>query len=169
MKQVLATGVIRSPHGVRGFVKVHPFSDDFDHFFELKEVTLQRGDKTRKEVIESVQSHSGELLIKFRGIDSPEDARFVSGWDILVPREQASKLGEGEVYTADLQGMKLVYENEEVAEVVSVMDGAQALLLEVRTSRNDKLHLVPYIKGVFVDDVDVEKGTMKLLRLELLD
>ena len=101
MKQVLATGVIRSPHGVRGFVKVHPFSDDFDHFFELKEVTLQRGDKTRKEVIESVQSHSGELLIKFRGIDSPEDARFVSGWDILVPREQASKLGEGEVYTAD--------------------------------------------------------------------
>ncbi|MBO4409959.1 MAG: 16S rRNA processing protein RimM, partial [Spirochaetales bacterium] len=156
MKQVLATGVIRSPHGVRGFVKVHPFSDDFDHFFELKEVTLQRGDKTRKEVIESVQSHSGELLIKFRGIDSPEDARFVSGWDILVPREQASKLGEGEVYTADLQGMKLVYENEEVAEVVSVMDGAQALLLEVKTGRNDRLHLVPYMKGVFIDDVDVE-------------
>ena len=169
MKQVLATGVIRSPHGVRGFVKVHPFSDDFDHFFELKEVTLQRGDKTRKEVIESVQSHSGELLIKFRGIDSPEDARFVSGWDILVPREQASKLGEGEVYTADLQGMKLVYENEEVAEVVSVMDGAQALLLEVKTSRNDRLHLVPYMKGVFVDDVDVEAGTMRLLRSELLD
>ena len=49
------------------------------------------------------------------------------------------------------------------------MDGAQTLLLEVKTSRNDKLHLVPYIKGVFVDDVDVEKGTMKLLRLELLD
>ena len=169
MKQVLATGVIRSPHGVRGFVKVHPFSDDFDHFFELKEVTLQRGDKTRKEVIESVQSHSGELLIKFRGIDSPEDARFVSGWDILVPREQASKLGEGEVYTADLQGMKLVYENEEVAEVVSVMDGAQALLLEVKTSRNDRLHLVPYMKGVFVDDVDVEAGIMRLLRSELLD
>lgn len=169
MKQVLATGVIRSPHGVKGFVKVHPFSDDFDHFFELKEVTLQRGDKTRKEVIESVQSHSGELLIKFRGIDSPEDARFVSGWDILVPREQASKLGEGEVYTADLQGMKLVYDNEEVAEVVSVLDGAQSVLLEVKTSRNDKLHLVPYMKGVFVDDVDVENGTMRLLRLELLD
>jgi len=169
MKQVLATGIIRSPHGVRGYVKVHPFSDDFEHFFRLKEVVLQRGDKTRTEVIESVQSHSGELLVKFRGIDSPEDARFVSGWDILVPRNQASKLGEGEVYTADLQGMKLVYENEEVAEVVSVMDGAQALLLEVKTSRNDKLHLVPYMKGVFVDDVDVKAGTMKLLRPELLD
>ena len=169
MKQVLSTGVIRSPHGVKGYVKVHPFSDDFDHFFKLKEVTLKRGEKTRILEVEQVQSHSGELLMKFRGIDSPEDARFISGWDILVPREQASRLGKGEVYTADLPGMKLVYDNEEVAEVVSVMDGAQALLLEVKTSRNDRMHLVPYLKGIFVDDVDVEKGTMKLLRLELLD
>ncbi len=169
MKQVLATGVIRSPHGVKGYVKVHPYSDDFDHFFKLKEVTLQRGDKTRRLEVEKVQNHSDELLMKFRGIDTPEDARFISGWDILVPREQASKLGDGEVYTADLPGMKLVYDNEEVAEVVSVMDGAQALLLEVRTSRNDKMHLIPFMKGVFVDDVDVESGTMRLLRLELLD
>lgn len=65
--------------------------------------------------------------------------------------------------------MKLVYDNEEVAEVVSVLDGAQSVLLEVKTPRNDRLHLVPYMKGVFVDDVDVEKGTMRLLRLELLD
>ena len=169
MKQVLATGVIRSPHGVKGYVKVHPFSDDFDHFFSLKEVVLQKGDRTRTLEVEHVQNHSNELLMKFKGIDSPEDARFISGWDILVPREQASRLGKGEVYTADLPGMKLVYDNEEVAEVVSVMDGAQALLLEVKTTRNDRLHLVPYMRGVFIDDVDVEKGTMRLLRLELLD
>lgn len=169
MKQVLSTGVIRSPHGVRGYVKVHPFSDDYDHFFSLKEVTVKRGEKTRRLEVEKVQEHSDELLMKFRGIDSPEDARFISGWEILVPRDQASRLEEGEVYTADLQGMKLVYDNEEVAEVVSVMDGAQALLLEVKTTRNDRLHLVPYMKGVFIDDVDVGKGTMRLLRAELLD
>ena len=169
MIQVLATGVIRSPHGVKGYVKVRPFSDDFDHFFTLDEITVQKGDKARRLSVEKVQEHSGELLMKFKGIETPEDARFLSGWDILVPREQASPLAEGEVYTADLQGMKLVYDNEEVAEVVSVLDGAQSVLLEVKTSRNDRLHLVPFMRGVFVDDVDVEKGTMRLLRLELLD
>ena len=169
MRQVLATGVIRSPHGVKGYVKVRPFSDDFDHFFTLDEITVQKGDKARRLSVEKVQEHSGELLMKFKGIETPEDARFLSGWDILVPREQASKLAEGEVYTADLQGMKLVYDNEEVAEVVSVLDGAQSVLLEVKTSRNDRLHLVPFMRGVFVDEVDVEKGTMRLLRLELLD
>ena len=169
MKQVLATGVIRSPHGVKGAVKVHPYSEDFEHFFKLKEVTLQREGKTRVVEIEKVQNHSGELLVKFKGIDSPEDARFISGWDILVPREQASRLGKGEVYTADLQGMKLVYDNEEVGEVVSTMDGAQALLLEVRANKDGKLHLVPFIRDIFVTVGDVKKGTIRLLRLELLD
>lgn len=168
-QQVLSTGVIRSPHGVKGCVKVHPYADDFGHFFKLKEVTLKREGKTRRVVIEQVQNHSGELLVKFEGIDSPEDARFISGWEILVPREQASKLGDGEVYTADLQGMKLVYDNEEVGEVVSTFDGAQALLLEVKSFKDGKMHLVPLMRGIYVSDVDVDKGTMKLLRSELLD
>ena len=68
MRQVLSTGVIRSPHGVKGFVKVHPYSDDFDHFFSLKEVTVQRGDKTRRLEVEKVQEHSYELLMKFKGM-----------------------------------------------------------------------------------------------------
>ena len=167
MKQVLATGIVRAPHGVKGFVKVKPYSDDFQHFFSLKEVTLQREGKIRNVEIEQVQNHSGELLVKFKGIDSPEDARFISGWDILVPRQQASKLGKGEVYIADLPGMKLVYENEEVGEVVSTIEGAQALLLEV-LALDGKKYLVPYMKGIFVSDVDLEKGTIKLLKKELL-
>ncbi len=167
MKQVLATGIVRAPHGVKGFVRVKPYSEDFKHFFSLKEVTLQREGKSRKVEIEQVQNHSGELLVKFKGIDSPEDARFISGWDILVPRQQASKLGKGEVYIADLPGMKLVYENEEVGEVVSTIEGAQALLLEV-LALDGKKYLVPYMKGIFVSDVDLENGTIKLLKRELL-
>ena len=167
MKQVLATGIVRAPHGVKGFVRVKPYSDDFKHFFSLKEVTLQREGKSRNVEIEQVQNHSGELLVKFKGIDSPEDARFISGWDILVPRQQASRLGKGEVYIADLPGMKLVYENEEVGEVVSTIEGAQALLLEV-LALDGKKYLVPYMKGIFVSDVDLEKGTIKLLKKELL-
>lgn len=167
MKQFLATGVIRSPHGVKGFVKVHSYSGSTDHFSKIKTVQLQKNDKTKTLEIESVQKSNGELFIKFSGIDSPEEARFISGWDILVPREQASKLGKGKVYIADLISMKLIYDNEEVGVVESVLDGTQAPLLEVRC-KDDKIRIVPYIKKVFVDDVDVEKQTMTLLKRELL-
>ena len=167
MKQFLATGVIRSPHGVRGFVRVLSYSGQTDHFYKLKEVQLEKDGRTRTLEIEDVRKISGDLLVKFSGIDSPEEARLISGWDILVPRQQASKLGKGKIYTADLVDMKLVYDGKEAGFVKSVIEGTQAPLMEVVCS-DGSLHIVPYLKGIFVDDVDVENGCMKLLKPELL-
>lgn len=173
MKQVLTTGVIKSPHGIKGYLKVHPFADDFSHFFSLSSIVASKNGKEKNLEIEQVQSYNGELLVKFKGIDTPEDAKLLSGWDLLVPRSQASKLENGEIYSADLVGMKLVYFNEETGEkeelgsVISVMEGAQALLMEVRC--NDlKNRIVPFIRGIFVDDIDVENGSMKILKKELV-
>ena len=63
--------------------------------------------------------------------------------------------------------MKLVYGDEEVGEVVSTIEGAQALLLEV-LALDGRKYMVPYMKGMFVDNVDPEEGTMTLLVRELL-
>lgn len=167
MKQFLATGSIRSPYGVKGFVKVFSYSGKTDHFKKLKEVTLEKNGKTKTLEIESVQVRSGDILVKFLGIDSPEEARFISGWDILVPREQASKLEKGKIYLADLENMRLLYDNEEVGVVESVSEGPQAALLEVR-AKDGKIYIVPLLRGIFVDDIDVQNGTMKLLKRELL-
>ena len=57
MKQILATGVIRSPHGLKGFVKVHSYSDDTSHFSDLTEVTLEKNGKQRKEEIENLKTN----------------------------------------------------------------------------------------------------------------
>lgn len=168
MKQFLATGVIRSPHGVKGHVKVLSYSGKTDHFKKLKQVVLEKDGKTKTLEIESIQKSAGDVLIKFVGINSPEEARFISGWDILVPREQASKLDKNKVYTADLLGMRLIYDKEEVGVVKSVFDGPQALLMEVEC-RDGKIRIVPYLKGIFVDDVNVENETMTLLKPELVN
>lgn len=167
MKQVLTTGIIRSPHGIKGFLKVHPYADDFSHFFKLKEVIAEKNFRQKVLQIEEVQNYNGELLIKFNGIDNPEDARLLSGWELLIPRGQASKLGKNEIYTADLIGMKLIYDKEESGEVVSLFDGAQALMMEVRCN-DSKIRVVPFLVGIFVDQVDVEKGTMRLLNRDLV-
>lgn len=168
MKQILATGVVRAPHGVRGYMKVHPYSDDASHFAGLSKVTLSKDGRTKTAEIDEVQNFCGELLVKFRGIDNPEDGRLISGWEILVPREQASKLKKGDVYIADLVGLKLIYDNEEVGNVVSVLDGAQAPLLEV-VCRDGKKRLVPFLKDIYISDVNLEKGTVKLLVRELVE
>ena len=43
MEQFLRVGVITSPHGVRGEVKVFPTTDDINRFKKLKEVFLDTG------------------------------------------------------------------------------------------------------------------------------
>ena len=51
MEQFLQVGVITSPHGVRGEVKVFPTTDDVTRFKKLKEVILEekRGQRTLAE------------------------------------------------------------------------------------------------------------------------
>lgn len=168
MKQILATGKILSTHGVRGFVKVRPYSDDTSHFHKLKNVSVQlKNGQLRELEVEEVKNFTNDVLIKFKGFDTPEDIRIFSGCDLLVPRENAARLGKGKIYTADLEGMKLIYDKEEAGTVVSVVEGAQSLLLEVLCN-DGKKHMVPYMKGIFVDDPDVENGTIKLLRKDLI-
>lgn len=166
MKQILSTGIIRSPHGVKGFVKVQPYAEDFSHFFKLKEVTVDKNGFSKSLEIENVQPYGNELLVKFKGVDTPEDAKLISGWQILIPRNQASRLEKGNVYVADLIGMHLIYEQEVVGTVVSTAEGAQSLLLEVKCL-DDKLRMIPYMKGIYIDDVSLENNSMKLLKKEL--
>ena len=47
MEDRLQVGVITSPHGVHGEVKVYPTTDDVERFSKLKEVYMQ----TKKETI----------------------------------------------------------------------------------------------------------------------
>ena len=74
--------------------------------------------------------------------------------------EQAAPLKKGQYYVADLIGCDLVHDNKKVGTVVSSMDGAQAVLLEVE-ALDQKLYMVPYLKE-FIGQVNVQDRTIEL-------
>lgn len=104
--------------------------------------------------------------MRFSGYDTPESARLLSGSILRVKRSDAHKLKKGEFYIADLYGLKLVYQGNEVGTVVSVSEGAQAMLLSI--DKDGKEYLVPYLP-VFVSSPDFSTGTIELRMGELLD
>ena len=106
--------------------------------------------------------------MKFKGFDAPEKARVLSRGIMMIPREKAPKLKKGEYYIADLYNMDVMSNGEKLGEVVSTSEGAQALLLEVRSIRDGKIHIVPLL-DVYVSSVDVKANTLELLVPELLD
>ena len=164
-KEFLAIGSIRTSHGVKGLLKVQSFSGEIDHFFDLEEVTLK--DKRGRErvfTVERVTQNGKELLMKLKGIDTPEMGKTFSGCEIWVPREMAAPCDEGEFYYADLIGCRLYHGEKTLGTVLSVTDGGGGTLLEVERAEGEGRFFVPF-RREFIGQVDVAGKAVELLEL----
>ena len=164
-KEFLAIGSVRTSHGVKGLLKVRSFSGETDHFFDLKEVTLKdkRG-RERNFAVERVAQNGKELLMKLRGIDTPELGKTFSGWEIWVPREKAAPCEEGEFYYADLVGCRLYHGDKTLGTVKALTEGGGGTLLEIKRAEGGDNFFVPFRKE-FIGQVDVTEKTVELLEL----
>jgi 16S rRNA processing protein RimM len=130
----IAIGIIRKAHGVRGEASVEAWSDSPERFTDLRDVTLISPDEaqTRDAAIESVRIHAGRALVKFAGIDSPEDLRSVQNWTVEIPASEARALDADEYFLHDLIGLTLIDgDGRERGKVAQVEETAGGLLLVV--------------------------------------
>lgn len=132
---MIALGVIRKAHGVRGEASVEAWTDSLDRFTELTNVTLVSPDEktTRPAKVEAVRIHAGRALVKFSGIESPEELRALQNWTVEIADEEARTLEEGEYFLHDLVGLTLVdAEGRELGKVVEIEETGGGLLLVVQ-------------------------------------
>ncbi len=191
----MIAGFIRGPHGLAGTCKVESTSGECSHFFELTDVTLRQGSTVKQFTVESVEGCVSSLLMKLKGIESPEEAKKYTGYEILVPRGKACPLYKDEYYVDDLKSCSLVYyENgkktgkKELAEksepvtagyITDVLEGGAGDLLEVSltesldglldsTDNKDRKVLIPFRKE-FIGTVDLKSKTVQLMHLWILE
>jgi len=174
----LVTGFVRSSHGVDGYVKVESTSGEVGHFADLAEVQLRfggtNGTESRFE-IEAVEGSAHCLLIKFRGVDTLEQAKKLAGAEILVPRDKACPLEEGEYYVCDLCQCVLVYEGSPIGTIIGVTEGGAGDLLEVALTEGEssgqtgpKTCMVP-LRKEFVGKIDIKAKTVELMHRWILE
>lgn len=172
MKRELVIGRVRTAHGVRGELKIEPISGESAHFTTLNELTLVRRSERHTLRVESVRPAHRVVLVKLAGVDSPEEAKRWRGWEIVVPREQAAPLDEGEYYYADLVGLRVIFENDEsglmtLGTVSAVWEGGPSAILGIRRPDGQE-RLVPF-QEAFVKRVDAEAGTLELETDEVME
>jgi 16S rRNA processing protein RimM len=176
--ELLVTGIVRSSHGLDGFVKVESSSGEIAHFADLAEVDLRFGGENgtvKHYSIDSVEGSVSCLLIKFRGIDTSEQAKALAGAELLVPRDKACPLEKDEFYVKDLCQCVLVYQGSVVGSITGVMEGGAGDLLEVTPTEGSvfgeagpKTRLVPFRKE-FVGKVDMKAKTVELMHRWILE
>lgn len=111
MQKRLEVGQIVNTFGIRGEVKVNPFTDDIKRFDELKNIYVRTKGESTLYQIENVKYHKNMVLLKLKGIDSIESAEKLRNAFLEIDREDAVPLEEGTYYIADLIGLE-VYTDE---------------------------------------------------------
>ncbi len=167
MLQRLAIATIRTSHGVSGFLKVKSLSGEVEHFFRLKKVYIGPQEQPVPfEVEKAVPMSGADVLLKVKGIDTPEEARKLRGREIWVDRQDAAPLKEGEFYLGDLSGCRVLKRGQEVGRVKTVIEGGASSFLEV-VDPQGRSRLVPFSEP-FVGEVRVDAGTIELKEDALL-
>lgn len=159
MEDLLQVGVITSPHGVRGEVKVFPTTDDPARFKKLKQVILDDGKNQREMEIMSVKFFKNLVILKFKGLEDRNEVERLRQAKLMVTREHAVKLKKDEYFIADLMDMAVVTdEGEALGHISDVLQtGANDVYVISREGTPD--FLVPAIRDC-IKQVDTEQGLM---------
>jgi 16S rRNA processing protein RimM len=161
----LMVGVVTSTHGLKGEVNIFPTTDDVGRFDYLERVLLGDFDDAAELEVENVKYFKGRPILKFRGIDSIEEAVRLRGSELYVRREDAIPLEEGEYYVGDLVGCTVFDEDgNEVGVLRDILQtGANGVYVISAPGKKDVL--VPAVEEfVLAKDVINKRITVRILR-----
>lgn len=111
MNSYLELGQIVNVKGLKGEVKVNPFTENIDRFEELKTVLIKFKNENKEFEIEKVGYHKNQVILKFKGINTIEEAEKLRNSYILIDRNDLEPLEEGVYYITDLLGLEVYTED----------------------------------------------------------
>ena len=159
MQQFFEIGQIVNTFGIKGMVKVVPYTDDITRFNDLEKVYLVNKKEKKEYLIEEVKYQKNMILIKFKNINSIEEAENLRNLYIQIPRENAIKLEEGSYYIADLIGINVfTEEGENIGKIEDIYNTGSNDIYVVKNNLGKQI-LLPAIKDV-IKEIDLEKEKM---------
>lgn len=149
-------GKIVNTHGIRGDIKIQPWCDDAEIFYDLNYIYIDQ----KKYAIENARLHKTSVLLKLKGIDSINSAELFKNKIATVEREALGELPEGTYYICDLLGLEVKTSDGNVLGIIEdvIKTGSNDVyVLKNADSSNKKPVLIPVIDEV-VKEVNIDDG-----------
>lgn len=157
MNKYLELGQIVNVKGLKGEVKVNSFTDDNTKFERILKVFLKQKETLKEYEIEKVGYNKNQIIIKFKGVNSVEEAETLRNSYIVVDRDIFGELPEGVYYIADLIGLDVFTEaNEYLGKVDDIFSTGSNDVYVVKDELG-KQKLLPGIDEV-IKQIDLESG-----------
>ena len=158
MNKYLDLGQIVNVKGLKGEVKVNPFTEDNTRFERLPKVFVKKAKGDMKEYsISKVGYNKNQVIIKFKEINTVEEAETLRNSYILVDRDVLGELPEGVYYIADLIGLDVYTEAQEYLGKVDDIFSTGSNDVYVVKDELGKQRLLPGIDEV-LKKIDIPNG-----------
>lgn len=152
--EYLKVGQIVTTHGVRGDIKLLPWTDGPDFLCDFKRVFIDG----REYKLECCRVQKNCALLKLAGIDTVEAGQLLRGKTVEVYRQEAP---DGLIFADELKGMDVYSDSIFVGKIVDVLDMPSS---SVYVIRGDKEYMIPAVKQFILDtDLDANKMTVRLI------
>ncbi len=153
--QYLEAGEVVTTHGVRGEIKLLPWSDGPEFLLDFTRVLIDDTEYT----VEGCRIQKSCNLLKLKGIETIESARELVGKTVFVYREDAPK---DVLFVAEMIGMTVLADEEEIGKIEDVLDYPGN---KVYVVRGEHVYMIPAVKE-FVLSVDIDADQMRVRLIE---
>lgn len=171
-KWILVAKLVR-PHGRRGELVAEILTDFPERFHERTRLVLippeRVATRPREMELENFWFLRSRIVMKFRGVESINEAEALRGFSVAIPFAQRAPLEAGSVYVSDLTGCRIIDLNRGGAEVGTVVavdrESSNTELLVVRPAvrKAGEEVLIPFVREYLVRlDADNQRLEMRL-------
>ena len=158
---IIKLGKITAPQGIKGEVRVYPYTDKPTRFSEIEAVLLD-GRRCR---IEKARYMKNMAILKLEGIDDRNAAETMRNRELLLPREELWKQPEDTYFVDDLVGCAVVSEDGAPVGTLKTIHSRPAQDLYEIERADGSSFLLPAVKE-FIKDVKTDE---KIIVIHLIE
>ena len=149
-------GQITSPVGIKGEMRVYPYTDDTTRFSAVKTILVDGEKEPRR--LERFRRDKNLVVIKISGIDDRNASELYRGKNLFVDKKDFP-LEEDVFFADDIVGIEVYSEDgKRVGKVIDILNKPNQDIYEIETQEG-KTFMLPAVKE-FVLDIDTSEGKM---------
>lgn len=156
MQEYFEVGQIVNTNGLKGLLKINPFTDDITRFERLKTIFIEHKKELLEFEIESVRYQKKQVILKLKGIDTIEEAEKYREDYLKINRNKEEKLPEDTYYIVDLIGLDIYTEDGELLGKLDDVFSTGSNDVYVVKNGEGKQILLPAISDV-IKNIDLEQ------------
>jgi 16S rRNA processing protein RimM len=154
-------GKISAAYGIKGWVKIHSYTDPDTRIFEFRQLQMQRGDAWVPVEIDASRRHGKGLVAHIVGCDDRNQAALLARHSLAVSADELPEAAADEVYWRDLEGMAVYARSGDGAVLLGQIaylfaTGANDVMVVASTAESidDRERMIPWVPAERVLEVD---------------